>query len=128
MTSTTKKEEPKLHVRRPRNPWAETSTKSPGKAICDEPAAPELLLTDMKFMTLEPNNRYSGCERIQNRAIQTVKLKKGEGTIKPKDLQNIYSRELTPEKVRELDIKATPKPSPELTPESTPESTNERTG
>ena len=116
MTSTTKKEEPKLHVRRPRSPWAETSTKSPMNAICDEPAAPELLLTDMKFMKLGPKNRCSSCERIQNRAIQTIKSKKGEGPIKPKDLQDVYSSELTPEQIQELN------------PELTPESKNELTG
>ena len=128
MASTTKKEEPKLHVRRPRSPWAETSTKSPMNAICDEPAAPELLLNDMKFMKLRPKNRCSSCERIQNRAIQTIKSKKGEGPIKPKDLQDVYSSELTPELSPELDIESTPDTSPESTPESTPEPKNERTG
>ena len=124
MTNTTRTEEPKPTSREPGPTRKKKSPMIPSRAICKEPAGPEPLLTDMKFVALRPNHRCSSCERIQNRAIQTVKLKKGEGPIKPKDLQDVYSRELTPELAPELDMEAIP----ELSRELTSESKNELTG
>ena len=91
----------RLHVRRAGTDEKKESPRTPSKAICSEPVPQELLLTDMKFMMLEANHRCTNCERIQNRAIQTVKLKRGEGPVKPKDLQDIYADEPVNESVNE---------------------------
>ena len=95
MTNATRTEEQKLHVRRAGTDETKKVPITPSQTICNEPAEPELLLTDVKFMALGANHRCASCERIQNRAIQTVKLKKGEGPVRPKDLQDVYSHELT---------------------------------
>ena len=92
-------DELKLHIRRPVPVPKKTTTKKAGNAptqpVCDKSAAPHLLLTDMKFLLSEPNLRCPDCEEIQNRAIQAVKLKRGEGPVRPKDLQKVYAHELT---------------------------------
>ena len=116
---TINSDEQKLHVLKPPSVPRKKTKGTSSQAVCSEPAPPQFLVTDMRFINLRADQKCAACERIQNRAIQTVKLKKGDGPIKPKDLQDFYSRESTPDHVSEITQQSTPEPQREQTNEPT---------